>query len=122
VAAALWPGPLTLVLDRHPAVDWELGGADTAVGVRWPDDRLVADLARRVGPLAVTSANRHGEPTAVTAAEAAADLVGAVDLVIDGGPREGRSSTVVELADGRWAVLREGGVPTAMIAEVLERG
>src|SRR5215831_9350473 len=62
---AFWPGPLTLVL---PARD---GDGPETVGVRCPGHEFVRDLAQRVGPLAVTSANRHGHPTDVTAAGAA---------------------------------------------------
>ena len=76
---AFWPGPLTLVLSAR---DGEPGAT---VGVRCPDHDFVRALAARVGPLAVTSANRHGQPTAVGAAEAAHSLAGEVVLVIDGG-------------------------------------
>ncbi|MEY2403620.1 MAG: L-threonylcarbamoyladenylate synthase, partial [Acidimicrobiaceae bacterium] len=76
LARRFWPGPLTIVMDRR--------GGDGTVGVRWPDHDFIRALARRVGPLAVTSANRHGEPTPATAREAAAALIGDVALVVDG--------------------------------------
>jgi L-threonylcarbamoyladenylate synthase len=60
LAQAFWPGPLTIVLNQR--------GAPATVGVRCPDHSFVRALARRVGPLPVTSANRHGAPTPVTAA------------------------------------------------------
>ena len=67
-------------------------------------------LARRVGPLATTSANRSGEPTPVTAAEAAAALDGPVGFVLDGGRCDGVPSTVVDVTGVAWRVLREGPI------------
>jgi tRNA threonylcarbamoyl adenosine modification protein (Sua5/YciO/YrdC/YwlC family) len=117
VAEDHWPGPLTMVLPRRPTNDWDLGGRPGTVGVRWPDDAFVTDLARKVGPLAVTSANRHGAPTPRTA-RAAADLLRPVDLVVDGGPREGEPSTVVEMTEAGWVVLRPGAVSDSRLSEL----
>jgi L-threonylcarbamoyladenylate synthase len=100
--AAHWPGPLTLVL---PARD----GSGT-VGVRFPDHDFVRAVAAEVGPVATTSANRHGEPTPATAHAAAAGLAGPVDLVIDGGAVTGTPSTVVDATVDPPVVLREGPV------------
>lgn len=108
LAAAHWPGPLTLVLPAPQA------GAPT-VGVRWPDDAFVAALAAEVGPLATTSANRHGDPTPELAADAAAALVTPPDLVVDGGPCRGLPSSVVDVTRPEPVVLRAG----ALAAEVL---
>src|SRR5213075_3162263 len=77
VAAALWPGPLTIVAARRD-------GADT-LGVRWPDHAFAVEVARRAGPLTVTSANRHGGATPPGAVEDAGCLTGDVALVVDGG-------------------------------------
>lgn len=121
LAGALWPGPLTLVLVRRAGVDWDLGEPGGTVGARWPDDRFVAALARRVGPLAVTSANRHGEPTPVEARAAAVSLSGPVDLVVDGGIRQAAPSTVVDLTGPEPRFLRAGAVPEARVTELLAR-
>jgi tRNA threonylcarbamoyl adenosine modification protein (Sua5/YciO/YrdC/YwlC family) len=110
VAVRLWPGALTLVLPRRQGLTIELGEPRTTIGVRCPDDELVRALARTVGPLATTSANRHGEPTPATATEAAAQLGRHVALVLDGGARRGGSSTVVDLTRPTPTVLREGPV------------
>ena len=107
-----WPGPLTLVLARRPGLAWDLGDPPDTVGVRLPDHDLVRGLAEVVGPLATTSANRHGEPTPPTAAEAVAALTGAPDLVVDGGPCVGPASTVVDATGPEPVVLRPG--PIAM--------
>jgi L-threonylcarbamoyladenylate synthase len=107
-----WPGPLTLVLPRSPASRaLDLGGDDDAtVGVRCPGHALLRALARRVGPLATTSANRSGEPTPSMAAEAAAALDGPVGFVLDGGRCDGVPSTVVDVTGVPWRVLREGPI------------
>lgn len=107
----LWPGPLTLVLSRSAAAaPLALGGDFDTIGVRCPDHRFVRDLAARVGPIATTSANRHGEVTPVTAGPAAASLHGRVDLVVDGGPSGTVASTVVEALGDEWRVLRLGAI------------
>jgi L-threonylcarbamoyladenylate synthase len=110
LAERWWPGPLTLVLARHPGLDWDLGEPADTVGVRVPDHDLVRGLATAVGPLATTSANRHGEPTPPTAAEAAAILTGLPDLVVDGGRCAGMASTVVDATGVEPVVLRAGPI------------
>jgi tRNA threonylcarbamoyl adenosine modification protein (Sua5/YciO/YrdC/YwlC family) len=104
-----WPGGLTIVLPRRGGFDVDLGGTDqTTVGVRVPDHHVVVALARRVGPLAVTSANRHGRPTPPTAAEVKTEL--GIDVAVDGGRCDGTPSTVVAVIDGVVEILRQGAV------------
>lgn len=110
LAEAHWPGAMTLVLPRRADLDWELGEPRSTIGLRCPDDACIRAVAGRVGPLATTSANRHGVPTPATAAEAAASLLEPVDLVVDGGPRAGVASTVVDLCGPDPVVLRQGAV------------
>lgn len=110
LAARYWPGPLTLVLPRRDDLDWTLGEPVHTIGVRCPDHPLIAGIAGRIGPIATTSANRHGDPTPVTAADAAASLTGAVDLVIDGGTLDGTASTVVDVTGVTPTVLRAGAI------------
>jgi L-threonylcarbamoyladenylate synthase len=118
IAATLWPGPLTLVLPRRPGLDYALGDPPTTVGLRCPDHPLVRSLAGDVGPLATTSANRHGHPTPHTAAEVVADLgADGLALVLDGGPCAGTPSTVVDATTPEWRVLREGGLTLADLRE-----
>lgn len=109
--ARWWPGPLTLVLPRSDrARPLALGGSADTVGLRCPASPFVRTLARRVGPIATTSANRHGEPTPTTAIEAASSLVGSVGLVVDGGPAGTVASTVVDASVRPWRILRPGAV------------
>lgn len=110
IAERLWPGPLTLVLPRRPGLDLALGSPATTIGVRCPDHPLVRALAGEVGPLATTSANRHGEPTPATAGAAAAGFGDGVALVVDGGRCAGAPSTVVDATSAGWRILREGTV------------
>ncbi|GIU96298.1 MAG: hypothetical protein KatS3mg013_0101 [Actinomycetota bacterium] len=122
LARALWPGPATLVVPRTEASrPWSLGGQGETVGLRIPDHRLARALLVRTGPLAVTSANRSGEPPAATCEE----LVGifgdrvAVYLCDEAEPLAGRPSTVVDLADERPRVLRAGALDPATIDRLL---
>ena len=70
-------------------------------------------LALEVGPIATTSANRHGEASPHTAAEAAAALDGEPSLVLDGGPCAGGASTVVDCTRAAPTILREGPLTAA---------
>lgn len=121
--ATLWPGPLTVVGRRAAAAAaWDLGGDPTSIGVRCPDHALVRAVAAEVGPLATTSANRHGEPTPPTAAEAAAALTGPVAVIADGGRLEGAASTVVDARGAELQVLREGPLGAAALRALAEGG
>jgi L-threonylcarbamoyladenylate synthase len=102
LARAFWPGPLTIVRPR-------LDGAGT-LAVRCPDHGFIHLLARRVGPLSVTSANRHGEATPPEARDAAASLAGDVALVVDGGACRGTASTVVDATEPELTVVRAGPI------------
>lgn len=110
LAEAHWPGPLTLVLPRRGDLRWDLGEPATTIGVRCPDDPFVRAVTAEVGPIAATSANRHGQPTPSDAEDAAAALTGPVDLVVDGGPLPGSASTVVDATGDPLRVLREGPI------------
>lgn len=116
LAERYWPGPLTLVVPRRRSFRADLGGAPSArytVGVRWPDHPVVRSLCRQLGPLAVTSANRHGSPPATRAAEVAEAFAGQEELavILDGGPSRGAPSTVVECRGPALRCLREGSIP-----------
>lgn len=96
VAERWWPGPLTLVVPRRPGLGLRLGQPEHTIGLRVPDDHRIRGLARRLGPLAATSANRHGQPTVTSAAEATEVFGDAVAAIVDGGPLTDRASTVLE--------------------------
>lgn len=129
-AAALierfWPGPLTLVLWRRtgaasgtPARELHLGGDRRTVGLRCPRHDVALELLRATGPLAVTSANPHGEAPATTAAELRRALGSAVSVVVDGGRCDGEPSTVVSLTGDGPDYLRGGSISREEIEQVL---
>lgn len=109
-AAAHWPGPLTLVLPRRAGLGLALGEPSSTVGVRCPDHALVRALAAEVGPLATTSANRHGEPTPEESGSLAMLFGDRVDLIVDAGRCAGVPSTVVDTTGPTWRILRAGAL------------
>lgn len=118
--ARCWPGPLTIVVPRRAGLDLDLGGADdTTIGLRVPDADVFRAVAARVGPLACTSANRHGRPTPTTASEAAAALGPGISVVVDGGTLSGSPSTVVGWSGGRHRILRQGALSAAAVEAAL---
>ncbi len=116
--AAYWPGPLTLVFRSVEGLNWDIGESKGTVSLRMPSDDLLLDLVADVGPLAVTSANRRGEPVPANAADARKQLGLSAALYLDGGERTGPSSTVVDVTGEGADVLREGAIPADAIAKV----
>jgi L-threonylcarbamoyladenylate synthase len=114
-----WPGSLTLVVTKSPKLPEAVSPLPT-VGVRMPDHEFAHRLLLQTGPMAVTSANRSGEPNALTAADVLAQLSGRIELVLDGGRVPGGvPSTVVDCTGPIPQVLREGPVTAADIAAVV---
>ena len=113
LAERYWPGALTMVLPRADrARGWELGDERTTVGVRVPAHDAALALLRRTGPLAVTSANVSGEPTAPDCDGVLAALGDAVDVYLCAGTLSGGvASTVLDLSGSEAKVLREGALP-----------
>ncbi len=111
LAARWWPGALTVVVARPGGLDADLGGDGATIGLRCPAHPVPVALCRSVGPLATTSANRHGEAPAVDAWAVALALGDSVGLVLDGGRCGGIASTVVDCTGGAVACLREGAIP-----------
>jgi L-threonylcarbamoyladenylate synthase len=123
LAAAGWHGGLTLVLPQKPGAGLPaiLTAGSATIGVRLPDHPAPRALAAALGPLPVTSANVSGEATAPTAAAVLAELGDALDLILDGGPARGeRPSTVIDCTTDRPRLLRDGAIPAAALAAVLD--
>ena len=118
-----WPGALTVVLPARPGLGLEadLGDDDATIGIRCPAHPVPLALCAAVGPLATTSANRHGEPTLTTASDVAAAFGDALLVVLDGGPCTGSASTVVDCTGVEPKLLREGRVPWSELVAALER-
>ena len=122
LAAACWPGGLTVVVPQRPDVPWPavLTGGAATIGLRVPDHDAPRTLARALGPLPTTSANVSGVPEASDAAGIMAQLGEEIDLVLDGGPaRGGPASTIVDCTKDRPRILRVGAVTAATVAEIL---
>lgn len=115
LAARFWPGPLTLVVPKHPNLPDAVSAAPT-VGVRVPNHPAALALLRLAGPMAVTSANLSGQPSPSTAQEVLAQLGGRVALILDGGQTPGGiPSTVVDCTGVEPKILREGPLSQAEI-------
>jgi L-threonylcarbamoyladenylate synthase len=112
LAARFWPGPLTLVLHKQPTVSSSISAGLDTVGVRVPAHPVAQALLRAaLFPVAAPSANRFSRPSPTTAQHVLEDLVGAIDLVLDGGPTDvGVESTVLDLTVCPPLVRRPGGV------------
>ena len=108
LARRFWPGPLTLVLSRTDDCRWRLGGDDeTTVAVRIPDHPLALELLRSYGALAVSSANRTGEPPATTA-QMAQKAFDTPPVALDGGSCQGGTASTVLSLVGEPRILRAG--------------
>jgi tRNA threonylcarbamoyl adenosine modification protein (Sua5/YciO/YrdC/YwlC family) len=118
LADRFWPGSLTIVVARRAGLDWELGGDGRTIGLRCPAHPLVRLLCRQVGPLATTSANRHGQPPLTTAAAVTREFGDALRMVVDGGECDATPSTVVDATTAALRCLRDGAVPWRDVEEV----
>lgn len=123
LAAAFWPGPLTMILPRSAAVSPLVTGGRDTVALRVPAHPLTrAILAAFGGGVAAPSANRFGRISPTTAEHVRAELGAAVDLVVDGGACEvGIESTIVDLSVDEPAVLRLGAISAEALGAVLGR-
>lgn len=122
LSEAFWPGRLTLVLPLNSgsglasAVTCGLG----TVAIRVPGHPMALCLLQSFGgPLAVTSANRSGDPSACSVEEVAASLGEAVDMILDGPPAPaGIDSVIVAVDEDSLSLLRPGDIPIEEIAKV----
>jgi L-threonylcarbamoyladenylate synthase len=119
LAHQFWPGPITLIVERHSRFPQDVSGTPT-VGVRVPDHPYARELFAAVGPLAVTSANLSGHPSSCTPQEVLADLDGRIDLLVDGGPTPGQvPSTVVDCTAETPLILRKGPISEDQILSAI---
>ncbi len=106
-----WPGALTVILPRAAGMEADLGSDEFTVGLRCPDHPVPKTLCRQAGPLATTSANRHGEAELTSAREVSEAFGDALAVVLDAGPCRGGPSTVVDCTGSEPKCLREGRIP-----------
>jgi len=115
LAARFWPGPLTIILSKHPDLPPAVS-AITTVGVRVPDHPVARELLRATGPMAVTSANLSGRESPRNAMDVMGQLQGRIPLVVDGGETPGGvASTVVDVTGAEPVIVRAGPVTLEQI-------
>jgi L-threonylcarbamoyladenylate synthase len=113
LAEAFWPGPLTIVVPRP--------NTSATVGVRAPANDIVLELCAAAGPLASTSANRHGQPPHTTAVAVREDFGDEVAEVVDGGVCDQPPSTVVDCTGGEMRLLRAGSISWEELCRALRQ-
>ncbi|WP_375493157.1 L-threonylcarbamoyladenylate synthase [uncultured Jatrophihabitans sp.] len=117
---AFWPGGLTIVVRHAPSLTWDLGDARGTVAIRMPLHPVAIELLEKTGPMAVSSANRHGSPPAQTAAEARAQLGDDVAVYLeDGQVSGGVASTIVDVTEDVPQVLRAGAISVDELREIV---
>jgi len=107
-----WPGPLTIILKKSPKVpDIISAGLDT-VAIRMPENKIALEIIRLSNtPIAAPSANTSGKPSPTSARHVIEDLMGRIDMIVDGGDTGiGLESTVLDLSTDIPMILRPGGV------------
>jgi tRNA threonylcarbamoyl adenosine modification protein (Sua5/YciO/YrdC/YwlC family) len=140
LADAFWPGALTIMVEHSSSLQWDLGETGGVVAVRMPLHPVALEVLREVGPMAVTTANKIGQPAPATAEEARDQLEYAVRVYLEagaaqdlaprgpgfsapsGGPGVGSStapSTIVDVTGDVPRVLRNGAVPYEKLRDVV---
>lgn len=120
LAQAFWPGALTLIFQAQPSLSWDLGETRGTVALRQPDDQLAQQILQKTGPLAVSSANRHGQPAATDISAAQEALGEAVSVYINDGPRAAQqASTIVDCTVSPHRVLRAGAISIDQLRQVV---
>jgi L-threonylcarbamoyladenylate synthase len=121
LAKAFWPGPLTLILKRHPEVSKRITAGQESVALRIPDHPLTLALLQQFdGGLVAPSANPSGRISPTTAEHVRCNLRHRVDYILDGGPCSiGIESTILSLLDEQPLILREGSIRATEISEIL---
>jgi L-threonylcarbamoyladenylate synthase len=117
---ALMPGPLTIVVEKAPAISDMITAGSHMVGVRIPDHVVASGIPRLTGPITSTSANVHSHPDATDIGMAIDDLGDSVHTYIDGGPSKlKKPSTIVWISRGETHILRQGRISAEQIEAVI---
>lgn len=120
LTARFWPGGLTLVARAQPSLMWDLGETNGTVALRIPDHPVALELLAATGPLAVTSANLHGEPPGATARATREQLGESVSVYLEAGELPGGTpSTIVDATGTAPRVLREGAIGVSELAQLV---
>jgi tRNA threonylcarbamoyl adenosine modification protein (Sua5/YciO/YrdC/YwlC family) len=121
LAEAFWPGALTLIVEHAPSLDWDIGETGGTVQLRMPLHPVALEVLRETGPMAVSSANKVGQPPAGTAAEARDQFGFSVSVYLEAGPApaDALPSSIVDLTADTPRLLRAGGIPLEKLREVV---
>jgi L-threonylcarbamoyladenylate synthase len=125
LTAAFWPGALTIVLPAQPSLVWDLGDTNGTVALRMPDQPIALELLADTGPLAVSSANRTGNPPATTAQQALDELGDSISVYLDAGPTPGATpstildATALAAGTGPLRILRLGALAEADLRAIV---
>lgn len=121
LAAAFWPGPLTLIVKRNPIIPAVVSGGQDSIGVRCPAHPVAQALLQAFGGgIAAPSANRFGRISPTTAQHVQSELGDAVGCILDGGAcAVGIESTIVDVSRGRAVLLRPGQITRVQLEQVL---
>lgn len=115
-----WPGALTLVVKQQPTLNWDLGDTNGTVAVRMPMHPVAIELLNLVGPMAVSSANKTGQSSAINIEMAVEQLGEVVSIYLDGGPSPITvPSTILDLTNEETRVIRIGAIELDEIREVV---
>ena len=112
LAEHFWPGPLTMILNKKDIVSYKVTAGLETVAVRMPKNKIATELIRLSKlPIAAPSANTSGKPSPTNASHVIEDMLGRVDMIIDGGSCEiGLESSVIDITSETPTILRPGGV------------
>ncbi len=117
---AFWPGALTIIVEHAPSLQWDLGDLDGTVAIRMPLHPVALEVLREVGPMAVSSANRTGEPAATTAEAARVQLGYSVSVYLEAGPTpDSLPSSIVDLTGDSPRLVRAGALSVDRLREVV---
>jgi L-threonylcarbamoyladenylate synthase len=121
LARKFWPGPLTIIVPAASRLPLKVTANTGNVALRIPSANIPLSVIRAAGvPITATSANLSGASECTTAAAVRDQLQERISIIVDGGPSpRDVSSTIVDLSEGGWRVLREGAVPRQAIADTL---
>lgn len=121
LAERFWPGPLTMIFRKTERIPDETSGGLSTVAVRMPSDPVAAALIRASGGyVAAPSANTSGRPSTTRASHVTEDLMGRIDMILDGGDADiGLESTIVDCTEPVPVILRPGYISRGMLEEAV---
>jgi L-threonylcarbamoyladenylate synthase len=124
LAQRFWPGALTIVVEASHALPLKVTANKGRVALRWPNSRVACAIIEQLeGPITGTSANISGYPSCSNADDLVKQLGKRLPLILDSGETGATvSSTIVNLVDDTWKIVREGQISAAEIARALESG